>query len=316
MADALLSIAHLAKAYGALKVTDDLSLDIPEGELHAIIGPNGAGKTTLIRQLAGSIPSDAGRIVFAGRDITRTSVPARVRLGLARSFQITSILAGFTVLENVALAVQARSGSSFRFWGRVADEAALNGPAMAALADVGLAHRARTRASLLSHGEKRQLEIALALATGPRLLLLDEPLAGVGREESAALVALLAALRGRLTIVLVEHDMDAVFQLAERISVLVYGRVVATGTAAQIRDNAEVRTAYLGEEASLCCWLSRAARRSTATARSSTASASRSTPARSWRCSAATAWARRRRSARCSASCRRSAGASYSTAST
>jgi branched-chain amino acid transport system ATP-binding protein len=251
MAEALLSIAHLQKSYGALCVTDDLCLDIPTGELHAVIGPNGAGKTSLIQQLTGSAMADAGRIVFDGRDITRMGVAERVRLGLARSFQITSILAGFSVLENVALAVQARSGSSFRFLGKVADERALNEPAMAVLADVGLESRWAVRAATLSHGEKRQLEIALALATNPKLLLLDEPLAGVGREESAALIALLQRLRTKLTILLVEHDMDAVFALADRISVLVYGRIIASGTAAQIRDNAAVRAAYLGDEQEL-----------------------------------------------------------------
>ena len=251
MADALLSIVNLRKAYGALAVSDDICLDIPAGELHAIIGPNGAGKTSLIQQLSGFAMPDAGRIVFDGRDITRTPVAARVRQGLARSFQITSILAGFTVLENVALAVQARSGSSFRFRGKVADEAMLNAPAMAMLASVGLEHRARSKASLLSHGEKRQLEIALALATDPKLLLLDEPLAGVGREESAILIDLLRSLRSKLTIVLIEHDMDAVFALADRISVLVYGRVIATGTPGEIRDNNQVRAAYLGDEKEL-----------------------------------------------------------------
>ena len=251
MADALLSIVNLRKAYGALAVSDDICLDIPAGELHAIIGPNGAGKTSLIQQLSGFAMPDAGRIVFDGRDVTPMPVADRVRHGLARSFQITSILAGFTVLENVALAVQARSGSSFRFRGKVADEAMLNAPAMAMLASVGLEHRARSKASLLSHGEKRQLEIALALATDPKLLLLDEPLAGVGREESAILIDLLRSLRSKLTIVLIEHDMDAVFALADRISVLVYGRVMATGTPGEIRDNNQVRAAYLGDEKEL-----------------------------------------------------------------
>lgn len=251
MADALLSIRNLSKSYGALAVTDDVNLDIPAGELHAIIGPNGAGKTSLIQQLAGNAMPDAGTIMFDGRDITRMAVAARVRHGLARSFQITSILAGFSVLENVAIAVQARSGSSFRFIGKVADERALNEPALAILDSVGLAQRSATRASLLSHGEKRQLEIALALATNPKLLLLDEPLAGVGREESEFLIGLLQSLRSKVTILLIEHDMDAVFALADRISVLVYGRVIATGTAREIRDNAEVRAAYLGDEKEL-----------------------------------------------------------------
>jgi branched-chain amino acid transport system ATP-binding protein len=251
MADALLSIRGLCKSYGALTVTDDVHLDIPTGELHAVIGPNGAGKTSLIQQLSGFVLPDAGRIEFDGRDITRLPVAQRVRAGLARSFQITSILAGFTVLENVALAVQARSGSSFRFFGKVAGEPALDEPAMAVLESVGLAARAGIRAARLSHGEKRQLEIALALATDPKLLLLDEPLAGVGREESEFLIGLLQRLRRQRTIVLIEHDMDAVFALADRISVLVYGRVIATGDATAIRNNADVRAAYLGDDKEL-----------------------------------------------------------------
>jgi branched-chain amino acid transport system ATP-binding protein len=251
MADALLSIRNLSKSYGALAVTDDVCLDIPVGELHAIIGPNGAGKTSLIQQLSGATIPDAGHILFDGRDITHLAVAARVRHGLARSFQITSILAGFTVLENVALAVQARSGSSFRFFGKVADEHTLNEPAREILHSVGLGQRASLRASQLSHGEKRQLEIALALATAPKLLLLDEPLAGVGREESEFLIGLLQKLRSKVTILLIEHDMDAVFALADRISVLVYGRIIASGTARDIRDNAQVRAAYLGDEKEL-----------------------------------------------------------------
>jgi branched-chain amino acid transport system ATP-binding protein len=251
MAEPLLSIVNLRKSYGALAVTDDVCLDIPQGELHAIIGPNGAGKTSLIQQLSGTAQPDSGRVVFGGRDITRMPVAERVRHGLARSFQITSVLSGFTALENVALGVQARLGSSYRMWGKVAEERALNEPAMEILSSVGLGARAATPASALSHGEKRQLEIALALATAPRLLLLDEPLAGVGREESAFLIGLLQSLRPRLTMLLIEHDMDAVFALADRISVLVYGRVIATGTAQQIRDDERVRAAYLGDEKEL-----------------------------------------------------------------
>ncbi|MDX1732011.1 MAG: ABC transporter ATP-binding protein, partial [Aurantimonas coralicida] len=210
--------------------------------------PNGAGKTTLIHQLSGSLASDGGSVHFAGEDITRVDMAGRVHRGLARSFQITSILDGFTVLENAAMAVQARSGSSFRFFASAARESALNEAAMAALARVGLDDRAQRRAGSLSHGEKRQLEIAIALATGARLLLLDEPLAGTGHEESAVLVALMAELKTTHTIVLIEHDMDAVFALADRVSVLVYGRLIATGTAEEVRVHPEVRTAYLGEE--------------------------------------------------------------------
>ena len=248
MTDALLTIQGLCKSFGALVVSDDIRLDIRRGELHALIGPNGAGKTTLINQLSGTLASDQGRIVFDGEDITPLSLPARVRKGLARSFQITSILPGFTVADNVALAAQARSGSSFRFFAPVASEQALTGAAHAALKQVGLQGSASTRAGSLSHGEQRQLEIAIALATKPRLLLLDEPLAGLGPEESAISVALLRRLKSKFTIVLVEHDMDAVFALADRVSVLVYGRVIATGTPQEVRANAEVRAAYLGDE--------------------------------------------------------------------
>jgi branched-chain amino acid transport system ATP-binding protein len=248
MADPLLHLRNIRKAYGALVVTDDVSLSINPGELHAIIGPNGAGKTTLIHQISGTLPSDSGRILFDGEDITGLSMPQRVRHGLARSFQITSILPGFSALENVALAVQARSGSSFRFFGNAAQEKALNGPAMDALHLVGIGARANIPAGLLSHGEKRQLELAIALATEPKLLLLDEPLAGTGHEESLRVVETLRQLKSRLTIVLIEHDMDAVFSLADRVSVLVYGRVIATGAPDQIRENPEVRSAYLGEE--------------------------------------------------------------------
>jgi branched-chain amino acid transport system ATP-binding protein len=248
MADALLATHNLCKSFGSLVVTDDLSLTVRHGELHAVIGPNGAGKTTLIHQLSGLAKSDAGRIMFGDEDITHLDMAARARRGIARSFQITSILPGFTVLDNVALAVQARSGSSFRFWRPAHAEAELNDTALLALREVGLESRAGSSASHLSHGEKRLLEIAIALATSPKLLLLDEPLAGLGHEESNTAIALLQRLKQRFTILLVEHDMDAVFQLADRVSVLVYGRLLATGTPAEIRSNREVRLAYLGEE--------------------------------------------------------------------
>jgi branched-chain amino acid transport system ATP-binding protein len=244
----LLRVRGLEKRYGALAVTDGIDLDVEAGELHAVIGPNGAGKTTLIHQLSGLVQSDAGTVVFDGADITRLTMPQRVRRGVARSFQITSLLDGFSVLENAATAVQARAGSSFRFFAPAAAERRLNEEAAAALARVGLAGRADARAGDLSHGEKRQLEIALALATGARLLLLDEPLAGTGHEEGAVLVALMRELKRTHTIVLVEHDMDAVFALADRVSVLVGGRLVASGPPAAVRENAEVRAAYLGEE--------------------------------------------------------------------
>jgi branched-chain amino acid transport system ATP-binding protein len=249
VAEPLLRLDRLAKSYGALVVTDDVTLDIMPGELHAVIGPNGAGKTTLIHEISGLIQSDRGRILFDRHDVTRLPMHERVRRGLARSFQITSILPGFSGLANVALAVQARSGSSFRFFGDPERESALNGPALDFLALVGLRDRAYLPAGLLSHGEKRQLELAVALATQPKLLLLDEPLAGTGHEESERVVETLRRLKGRYAIVLVEHDMDAVFALADRITVLVYGRVIATGTPQAVRANAEVRSAYLGEEA-------------------------------------------------------------------
>jgi branched-chain amino acid transport system ATP-binding protein len=248
MADAILAMQDLCKCFGALKVTNGICLDILPGELHAIIGPNGAGKTTLINQLAGSLPSDSGRILYAGEDITRLPVEQRVRRGIARSFQITSILSGFSVLENVALAVQAREGSSFRFFGRADREAGLNDEALAALREVGLEARAAALAGNLSHGEKRQLELALALATKPAVLLLDEPLAGTSHEESAALTALMRRLKGRHTIILIEHDMQAVFALADRISVLVYGELLVTGAPSAVRADPRVRQAYLGEE--------------------------------------------------------------------
>jgi branched-chain amino acid transport system ATP-binding protein len=248
MADPLLELRHLHKAYGALVVTDDVSLSVYPGELHAVIGPNGAGKTTLIHQISGTLASDSGSILFDGEDVTSLAMPQRVGRGLARSFQITSVLPGFSALENVALAVQARSGSSFRFFGKVAQEKALNEPALDCLAQVGLAARAHIPAGLLSHGEKRQLELAIGLATEPKLLLLDEPLAGTGHDESQRVVETLRRLKNRLTIVLIEHDMDAVFSLADRVSVLVYGRVIATDTPERIRANPDVRAAYLGEE--------------------------------------------------------------------
>ncbi len=248
MVEPLLSLRGLKKRFGGLAVTDDVSLDVVPGEIHAIIGPNGAGKTTLINEISGVLPLDEGRILFDGQDITRLPLHRRAQRGLARSFQITSIIPDFTALENTALAVQAGDGTSFRFFRAAARESRLNEAAQEALDAVGLAHRAATPAGAMSHGEKRQLELAIALATKPRLLLLDEPLAGAGPEETERLVSLLRGLRGRYTIMLVEHDMQAVFALADRISVLVYGRLIATGGPDAIRHNAEVRAAYLGED--------------------------------------------------------------------
>jgi branched-chain amino acid transport system ATP-binding protein len=244
----VLRIENLAKNFGGLRVTDEVTLDVMPGELHAVIGPNGAGKTTLINQVSGLLAPDAGRIAFAGEDITGLPVHTRAARGLARSFQITSILPRFSVLENVALAVQARHGSSFRFFGSAADEDELNSPALAALTQVGLADRADAAAADLSHGEKRALEIAIALAMEPKLLLLDEPMAGTGRDEADRLVAVLRSLKSRFPIMLVEHDMTAVFALADRISVMIYGRILTSGTPDEVRADPQVVAAYLGDE--------------------------------------------------------------------
>jgi branched-chain amino acid transport system ATP-binding protein len=248
VAEPAVRLQNLCKSFGALIVTDDLSLDVMACELHAIIGPNGAGKTTLINQISGLIAPDSGTIQFDGRDITGLPVHARAALGLARSFQVSSILPGFSAIDNVALAVQSRAGSSYRVLGRAEAELDLNEPALAALADVGLAERAHVLAGELAHGEKRALELAIALAMQPKVLLLDEPMAGTGREESARLVELLRRLKGRFSIVLVEHDMTAVFALADRISVLLYGRILASGTPATVRADPRVVAAYLGDE--------------------------------------------------------------------
>jgi branched-chain amino acid transport system ATP-binding protein len=245
----MLEVRQLTKNFGALRATDGIDLEVREGEMHAIIGPNGAGKTTLIGQLAGNLRPDSGRIVFAGEDITHLPAPRRARKGLARSFQITSIYPEFTALHNVALAVQARTGHSFRFWRSAFSDPTLLEPAGRILDEVGLGARAGVHAANLAHGEQRQLEVAMALATQPRLLLLDEPMAGMGIEESQRMIGFLGTLKRRHTMVLVEHDMDAVFRLADRISVLVYGRLIATGEPEAIRANPEVRAAYLGEDA-------------------------------------------------------------------
>ncbi len=248
MAEALLEIDGLSKRFGGVVASDDITLEVSKGELHAIIGPNGAGKTTLIGQLAGEIAPDAGHIRFEGRDVTALPTYRRSQLGLARSFQITSLFLDFTTLDNVALAVQAHAGHSFRFWRDARGEAELREPARAALARVGLAGRSDVAVANLSHGEHRQLEIAMALATSPRMLLLDEPMAGMGPDESARMVKTLRELKRELTILLIEHDMEAVFALADRITVLVYGRIIASGDPEAIRANTEVRQAYLGEQ--------------------------------------------------------------------
>jgi branched-chain amino acid transport system ATP-binding protein len=249
VSDVILSCEALRKSYGGIAATDDVSLEVERAQVHAVIGPNGAGKTTLISQLSGEVMPDAGRVWFNGRDITRLPAHRRSLIGLARSFQITSVFQNLTVLENVALAVQAHRGHSFRFWKPARDDAELIGSARAALEQVRLGERSAEPARALSHGEHRQLEIAMALATGPALLLLDEPMAGMGIEESARMIATLKGLKGEKTMLLVEHDMDAVFALADRITVLVYGRVIASGPPDVIRADERVRKAYLGDEA-------------------------------------------------------------------
>jgi len=245
----MLELRSVSKRFGGIVATDGVTLDVRKGEVHALIGPNGAGKTTLVAQIAGDLASDSGTIVFGGRDVTRAAQHERVRSGLARSYQITSIFRRFTVLDNLALAVQARSGSSFSFWRTVASEAALAGEARAIAAEIGLAGREDAEAGTLAHGEQRALEVGLALATRPALVLLDEPMAGMGPEESRRMIALVERVRERVAVLLVEHDMDAVFRLADRVSVLVSGRVIASGTPDAIRAHPEVKKAYLGESA-------------------------------------------------------------------
>jgi len=247
-AEPLLSVHMLNKHFGGIVATDNLSLEVMPGEIHAVIGPNGAGKTTLVAQLSGMLRPDAGKVVFDGHTITNLPAPKRSKLGLARSFQITSVFRDFSAVDNVALAIQAHSGHSFRFWRSARSDARLQAPAREVLKQVGLDARADVISGNLAHGEQRQLEIAMALATKPKLLLLDEPMAGMGAEDSEVMTRFLASLKGRYTMLLIEHDMDAVFRLADRITVLVYGKAIATGTPEEIRNNEEVRTAYLGEE--------------------------------------------------------------------
>lgn len=244
----VLSTTGLTKSFGALRATDNLGLEVADGELHALIGPNGAGKSTLIKQLSGEMAPDAGRIRYRGRDITDLPAARRARLGIARSYQITSIFPDYTVLENVVMAVQARATRIADLWKTSAGDSALEDPADRILDQVGLSAERDRTAATLAHGQQRQLEVAMALALDPSLLLLDEPMAGMGNDETALLLDLLAGLRGRMTIILVEHDMDVVFALADRITVLVYGRSIATGSADEIRANREVREAYLGDQ--------------------------------------------------------------------
>ncbi|HEY0847378.1 MAG TPA: ABC transporter ATP-binding protein [Noviherbaspirillum sp.] len=244
----LLELRELVKRYGAIVATDSLDLRIDAGEIHAIIGPNGAGKTTLIHQISGAVQPDSGEVVFDGRTITHETMHKRVARGLARSYQITNIFGRFSVLDNLALAVQARSGSSMRFWRAAVAEKAMFDEAATIAQRIGLGQRLAALASTLSHGDQRRLEVGLALATRPKLLLLDEPMAGMGHDESDDLVPLIEALRPHVTVLLIEHDMDAVFRVADRISVLVAGAIIASGTPDEIRNNAEVKRAYLGDE--------------------------------------------------------------------
>ena len=244
----MLELRAVSKRFGGVIATDDVTLDIVRGEVHALIGPNGAGKTTLIGQISGVLPTEIGRILFNGTDITRLPAHARVAAGLARSYQITSIFRRYSVLDNLALAVQARSGSSFRFWRPVTQERALFEEAHAIGAEIGLRERLNTMAAALAHGEQRALEVGLALATRPQLVLLDEPMAGMGPQESSRMIALIEKIRAQVTVLLVEHDMDAVFRLADRITVMVDGRVITTDVPEKIKMNEEVRRAYLGDE--------------------------------------------------------------------
>ena len=245
----LLKVSGLTKRYGGLLACDDFALSVVPGSLHALIGPNGAGKSTAIGLLSGEIAADAGSIRFDGADITKIAMPARVKRGLVRSFQITSVLPHFSALENVALVAQIHAGHSFRFWSDARRDRNLTDPAHAMLERVGLGPRAATQAADLAHGEQRQLELAMALMTGARLLLLDEPMAGLGQTESREMTELLAALKGSVTILLVEHDMDAVAALADQVSVMVAGQVIAEGSFASMQANEAVRRAYLGEAA-------------------------------------------------------------------
>jgi branched-chain amino acid transport system ATP-binding protein len=248
MPEMLLTTERLSKSFGGVIANLEIDLQVWRGELHAIIGPNGAGKTTLVAQLAGQLRPDSGVIRFEGRDITHLKAHVRARNGFARSFQITNVVRELTARDNVALAVQALQGHSFRFWRRARSDRTLREPAELILRKVGLEQSADMQAGELSHGEKRALDIGMALATRPQLLLLDEPLAGMGPEDAPRIISLLTALKEETTILLVEHDMDAVFSLADVVSVLVAGRIIASGPPSKIRQDTEVQRAYLGDE--------------------------------------------------------------------
>ncbi len=248
MGESLLSVKSLVKRFGAVQASNNFSLEVAQGELHALIGPNGAGKTTALNQLCGELMPDAGRVFFDGRQITRMPVYRRAQMGLARSYQITSVFEHLTVRENLSLAVQAHKGHSFRFWKKAVDDPVIRRAVLQAMARVGLEKRANMQAANLSHGEKRQMEVGMALAGHPKMLLMDEPYAGMGPGGAVELTKLIRKLKTEFTILLVEHDMSAVFSLADRITVLVYGQTIATGTPQEIRANPEVRQAYLGDE--------------------------------------------------------------------
>lgn len=243
----LLKVQGLNKAYGGVKATDDLHLSLDQGELHAVIGPNGAGKTTLISQLCGNVMPDSGTVHFAGRDITTLGEHQRPHLGMSRTYQITSLIRTMSVLDNLQLAVQVRAGHSFKFWTNARTRKSQREKASIFAAQVGLEEKLNSRVDNLAHGEQRRLEVAMALAGDAQLLLLDEPLAGLGAQEAQQMISLLKSLKGQQTMLLIEHDMDAVFSLADRISVLVYGHIIATGRPEEIRANADVQQAYLGE---------------------------------------------------------------------
>jgi branched-chain amino acid transport system ATP-binding protein len=243
----VLELKDVSKRFGGVVATDRVSLSVQAGEVHALIGPNGAGKTTLVNLISGGLPIDSGEMLFEQRSLKGMRQHQRVHAGLARSYQITSLFRGMTVLDNLALAVQARSGSSFSFFRPVSREHSLFEEAKTIAAEMGLSERIHAVASTLAHGEQRALEVGLALATNPRLVLLDEPMAGMGPEESNRMVTLIQRVRRHATVLLVEHDMDAVFRLADRLSVLVAGRILATGTPDAIRADPEVRKAYLGD---------------------------------------------------------------------
>lgn len=248
MTDPVLEVIELTKSFGAVTASDGLTFSVKRGEIHALIGPNGAGKSTAIGQLSGEIAPDSGRVRFNGHDVTHMPIYRRAQLGLQRSYQITSLFPDFTAEDNVAMAIQAQQGHSFQFWTRARRDQTLRQPARLALKCVGMEDKAHLKVTALAHGEQRQLELAMALATGPTMLLLDEPMAGMGQSESLAMMEILRPLKGEVGILLVEHDMDVVFALADVVSVLVKGAVLMTGAPDEVRANADVRRAYLGDE--------------------------------------------------------------------